>query len=77
MNHRKIMRIAEDNLLDILTGKARVTNIPENSTIEFCGTEPFFRGVGILISNEAFPEILPYAEYERFIAEIEVINEAI
>lgn len=69
IRRRKLLRIDQDNLLLILSGKIKINNIPENSLIAAIQCDFFSGGLDIAIENKAFEPVGTGSQYPIIIAE--------
>lgn len=71
-NERRIMRfhISERDLLDCLTGKLRVTNIPEGSTMERVYQDTETMQLAFIIRNDSFSPLVSGCPIMNFHLEV-------
>ena len=69
VRRRKFLRIDQDKLLLILSGKIKTNNIPENSLIIAIQYDFFSGGLDIVIENEVFEPVGAGSSYPVILAE--------
>jgi len=70
----KMLFISYINIMEILCGKLKITNIPDNTTLLLCNYNYRRQGFEIIIENPSFPLKPIGQEADMIIAEFEKIT---
>jgi hypothetical protein len=74
LKRAKALVLTEGVILDVLSGRAQITNIPENTTYVKSFIDQWSDTINIKILHSDFPEVNQGAEYEKIYAEVEMID---
>ncbi len=70
----KVLVVDERNMIDVLTGKMEITNIPEGSEIKHVNYSMVMCGFEILIENESFEDVKLGQMFDQIWAEVKEIK---